>query len=207
MRKSIIRTSLLVASSGLAATALAGCSPYDPDLGATPYLCAATEPRCPEDYTCVEDSVRSVCVANGATAPDAAPDAGDGFQCAPDGTLEPNDTLAGAFMTDVGIGAPMRVYGPLSICPETDQDYFAISVSSPNQSLIAITRWDSGSQIAVSIRNAADTAIANGTAMGQNALRACAPNLPVGTYAVRANSPTGAKNNYRIEMRLAANCQ
>lgn len=47
---------------------LAACSPYDPDLGPEPFLCAATEPRCPDGYACVVTTAgKSVC-SNGSTA-------------------------------------------------------------------------------------------------------------------------------------------
>ena len=32
----------------------AGCNPYDPNLGAKPFLCGLTDPRCPEGYTPVD---------------------------------------------------------------------------------------------------------------------------------------------------------
>lgn len=201
MRKSTLLTSVL----GLAA--LAGCSPYNPDLGNSPYLCAAAEPRCPDDYSCVDDGAgRMVCVSSGGVAPDAGSGSGGGFQCAMDGPLEPNDTIAMAYQTDVGAGAPMRAYGPISICPEGDRDHFQINITSPNQGLEVITRWETGMPIANSLLNQAGTAISNGTAMGNNALRSCAPNLPVGLYYAAAFSAGGLKNNYRIEMKVVAAC-
>ena len=203
MRKSTLLTSAIL---GLAA--IAGCSPYDPDLGNAPYLCAASEPRCPDDYACVDDGGgRMVCVSSGGITPDAGPDGGGGgFQCAVDGPLEPNDSISMAYQTDVGVGAPMRAYGPISICPEGDKDHFQINISSPNQGLEVITRWETGMPISCSLLNAAGTSIANGTAMGTNALRACAPNLPVGLYYAAAFSAGNLKNNYRIEMKVVAAC-
>jgi hypothetical protein len=206
MRKSTLLSTSLLGLSALLASGAAGCSPYDPDLGNAPYLCAAAEPRCPDDYTCVDDGGgRQVCVSSGGVTPDAGPDGG-GFQCAMDGPLEPNDSLAMAYQTDVGAGAPMRQYGPISICPEGDKDHFQINISSPNQGLEVITRWETGMPVANSLLNAAGTSISNGTAMGTNALRACAPNLPVGLYYAVAFSAGGQKNNYRIEMKVVAAC-
>jgi hypothetical protein len=206
MRKSTLLTTSILGLSGLLAAGAAGCSPYDPDLGNAPYLCAAVEPRCPDNYTCVDDGGgRSVCVAAGGVAPDAGSGSG-GFQCAMDGPLEPNDTLDKAYQTDVGAGAPMRAYGPISICPEGDKDLFQINISSPNQGVEVITRWEAGMPISNALLNAAGTSIANGTAMGANALRSCAPNLPVGLYYASASSASGQKNNYRIEMKIVAAC-
>lgn len=200
-------TTVSVGVVGIAAAAagFASCSPYNPDLGNSPYLCAAAEPRCPDDYTCTDDGAgREVCLAAGGIAPDAGSSAG--FQCAPDGPLEPNNALNEAYMTDVG-AVPMRTYGPISICPEGDKDHYQIMLTSPNQGLEVITKWDTGMPVAVSILNAAGTSIGNGTAMGEKALRACTPNLPVGRYYAAAFSPSGTKNNYRIEMKIVAACQ
>lgn len=58
----------------LLAIALAACSPYDPSLPATPFFCAADEPRCPDGFTCVVDAKQAVCRADGAAA-DAGVDA------------------------------------------------------------------------------------------------------------------------------------
>lgn len=199
------KTTLLSCS---AAAALAACTPYDPDLGTTPYLCGTVEPRCPGDYSCVEQTPgRSVCVINGGVAPDAPPDGTGGFQCAPDGQLEPNDSIAMAFQTDVGTGAVMRAFGPISICPEGDKDHFQVNITTANRGIAVTTRWDSGMPVSASILNAAGTSIGNGTAAGQNALRACATNLPIGLYYGVAFSQGNMKNNYRIEIKVVDNCQ
>jgi hypothetical protein len=190
-----------------AATAAFGaCTPYDPDLGPTPYLCAAQEPRCPEHYECVEAGARPVCVLAGSLAPDAAIDAPSGFQCAMDGMLEPNDSLGTAYQTDVGTGAPQRSFGPLALCPEGDKDHYQINVTTANRGIEVITRWDSGMPVSCSILNGAGTSIANGVAMGANAIRACATNLPPGIFYAIAFSPKSLQNNYRIQLRLVDNC-
>lgn len=194
-------------AAGLGAT-LAACSPYNPDLGVTPYLCATQEPRCPDDYTCMDDGVgREICVAAGGLVPDAGADAGAGFQCAMDGTLEMNDAIDQAFQTDVGVGAPARVFGPLSICPEGDKDHYQINITTANRGIEVITRWESGMPVSGAILNSAGTSIANGSPRGTNAIRACATNLPISQYYAVAFSPAGLRNNYRIEMRVVDNCQ
>jgi hypothetical protein len=202
--RSLARPGLLAAC--LVAAALAGCTPYDPDLGNTPYLCAAQEPRCPDHYECVDTSARPVCVLAGSLPPDAGIDAPSGFQCAMDGMLEPNDALNQAYQTDVGPGAPQRVFGPLSICPEGDKDHFQINITTANRGIEVITRWDSGMPISSSILNGAGIAIANGSPLGSNAIRACATNLPTGIFYAIALSPKSLQNNYRIELRIVDNC-
>ena len=43
--------------------ALGACSPYDPDLGSTPFLCGTVDPACPDGYACQDDGTgKMVCV-------------------------------------------------------------------------------------------------------------------------------------------------
>lgn len=194
------------ALTAAAAAALGACSPYDPALGPTPYLCAAQEPRCPDRYECMDDGTRAVCVLAGSFAPDAAVDGPSGFQCAMDGDLEPNDSISQAYQTDLGTNSIDRVFGPISICPESDKDHYQINITNANHGIEVITRWDSGSAVGCSLLNNAGTAIAIGAPMGSNAIRACATNLPTGIFYAVAFSPKGLQNNYRIEMRIVDNC-
>src|SRR5688500_3064475 len=90
--------------------ALAACTSYSPDLGGAPFLCATTEPRCPEGYSCQDDGTnRMVCFSNAGGIVDAAP---VGFQCANDSALETsngasNDTIGSAYATPVQTQFPM----------------------------------------------------------------------------------------------------
>ena len=190
-----------------ATTAVAiNCSPYSPDLGNAPYLCAESEPKCPDDYTCTDDGTgRMVCLAKGGLVPDSGSGT-TGFQCAPDGPpLEPNDTKDQAYVTDVS-PTQSRKYGPIAICPETDRDHFQVNVTLANKGIQAITsEWELSTPVSVSILNATGASIGNGVAMGEKALRACVPNLPVGTYYAVAFGT--AKNNYKIELKLVDACQ
>jgi hypothetical protein len=65
MIRTIVKQITLAA---LLAAALAACSPYDPSLPPTPFLCGDQEPRCPEGYVCVADDDRQVCRAEGTVA-------------------------------------------------------------------------------------------------------------------------------------------
>jgi hypothetical protein len=46
------------------------------------------------------------------------------------------------------------------------------------------------------------TAAHNGTASGENMLRAYAANLPVGIYYVQTYAAANAKNNYKITIKI-----
>ncbi len=208
----LVRKSLLLLCS-LGAAALAACSPFDPELGNAPYLCAAQEPRCPDDYTCLDDGAgRAVCVQMGGVLPDAGPDGPPGgFQCAPDGMLEPNNLITEAFQTDVGTNEPGRAFGPISLCPEGDRDHYQINITTANKGIEVITRWETGMPVSCSILNQAGTSVSNCTAMGLNARRACAANLttpgsPSGIFYALAFAPENHRNNYKIQMKVIDNC-
>jgi hypothetical protein len=209
----LARESRVLFLSCLGALMLAACSPFDPDLGNAPYLCAGQEPRCPESYMCLDDGAgRAVCVQPGGILPDAGPDGPPGgFECAPDGMLEPNNAIGEAYQTDVGINAPSRAFGPISVCPEGDRDHYQINLVAANKGIEVITRWETGMPVTCAILNQAGTSVNNCTAMGQNARRACVANLttpgsPSGIFYAVAFSPMSHRNNYKIEMRVVDNC-
>jgi hypothetical protein len=144
-----------------------------------------------------------VCLKTGGTLPDAG---SSGFQCADDGTFEPNDSIMMATQTDVGT-AGARAFGPISICPEGDKDHFAINTSVLNQGIEVIASWDSGLPVNVSILNASGSSINNGVPVnGMNAIRACVANLPIGTYYASAFAGAGIKNNYRLSIKIVPSC-
>ena len=186
------------------ALVLAACSPYNPDLGSSPFLCGDTEPVCPEGYTCQDDGMgRQVCITTGGSLADAAP---VGFQCADDSLLEgagKNDTIQTAYATPVATQRNDISFAGLAICPEGDKDNYLINVVTANSNLEVVTSWDSGMPVSVSILNGGGTSINNGTANGENSLRAFAANLPIGTYYAQAYAAATTKNNYRIQITVS----
>jgi hypothetical protein len=183
------------------------CTSFDPDLGGVPYFCA--NDKCPDGYVCTMvmgemPPKDKQCVKAGGMPIDAG--SGSGFQCAMDGSLEPNDTPMTAFQTDVP-SAPLmqRTFGPISVCPEGDKDHFAVTVTSGMPSLAVRSTWDSGMPIQVSVLSQAGTPIANGMMAGPQEFRACAANLPPATYYASAFA-AGIKNNYRIKIKLCPSC-
>lgn len=196
-----MRSFLLLASS---AAALAACSPFDPDLGAAPYLCAAEEPRCPEGYTCDESGTNPTCVGGSGLPVDAPV---SGFQCQDDSPLETangtnNDSISSAFVTPVQPGMRKDFsLAALAICPEGDRDTYMV-VTSANQNLEAITEWESGSPVSVSILGSGGATLNNGTSNGATSMRAYVANLPAGTYYVQAFAAATVKNNYKIRFAV-----
>jgi hypothetical protein len=187
----------------LSALTLGACSPFDPDLGGKPYACAMAEPLCPSGYTCQDDGTGTMaCIGSGGPGVDAPP---SGFQCADDSLLEgagKNDTIQTAYATPVAQQRQDISFAGLAICPEGDKDNYLVTITTANSNLEVITSWDSGMPVSVSILNGGGTSINNGTASGENMLRAFAANLPAGTYYAQAFAAANAKNNYRISIKV-----
>ena len=190
---------------------LAGaCSPYNPELGNAPYLCADAEPFCPEGYFCQNTSMPApkdrVCVSEGGLMPDSGE---TGFPCANDSNLEGgtrNDTPMTAYQTPVDTQLSMISLADLAICPEGDKDHYAITLSQGNQAIEVTVSWDSGQPISMSLLNAGGTAIVNGTMTAERSLRACAPNMPMGTYYGAVFATGSVKNNYRMTIKILPSC-
>jgi hypothetical protein len=186
----------------LFASALAACTPFDPNLGGTSYKCGSAEPQCPGGYTCQMVGTDQRCVSNDGPAPDASPDAYTGFECAEDGF----ETLSGGPNNDTketaaALNLPMFAVGPISICPEGDKDTFLLQVNA-NSNLEATTTWESGMAVHVAILNSGGTVINNGVVNGAASIKAFAANLPVGRYYVQTSAAPTVKNNYRLSVKV-----
>jgi hypothetical protein len=114
--------------AAVAIAAVAGaCNPYDPELGAHPFKCGTSEPRCPDGYACVEHAAgEAFCEVPRVDplAPDAAADAPP-LTCSLDRT-EPNQSTATAFVLGNAITRD------LTLCPSGDVDYFSFTTDTAN---------------------------------------------------------------------------
>lgn len=190
---------------------LAACSPYSPDLGSAPYLCNAEDMSCPDGYSCQPSATQMVCVSSEGLGPDAMQMT---FPCANDSTFEGgarNDTKETAYQSPVDSQRLDLTLAGLAICPEGDKDHYAVTVSSKtftdkNNNLEVVASWDSGAALSMSILNTVGTSIGAATSNGEKSIRACLPNMPVGTYYVAVFGADSTKNNYRLAVKLKANC-
>ncbi len=193
-----MRNTLLIVSLSFA---LGACG-YNPDLGGTPFLCAAQEPKCPDGYECKPDTLnRQVCYSTSGNIIDAAV---SGFQCADDSILEggnKNDTIATAYATPVASSKPDITFAGLAICPEGDKDTYKMDVAVLSD-VEVITTWESGMPVSVSILGAGGATLVNGTSNGPNSLKAFAANLAVGQYYAQAYASATTKNNYKISLKV-----
>ncbi len=122
----------------LLAVFAAACSTYDPNLGATPFLCGTDEPRCPDGYSAVDVSpIRCEC-QEGVHAPDAP----EFYPCNGD-TSEPNDGLAMATPTHIGLNNTDS-FPNQAICPASDVDIFTMTIIQPTVLLRATVTFDVG---------------------------------------------------------------
>jgi hypothetical protein len=132
-----------------------------------------------------------------------------GFPCADDSPVEGsgrNDTPMTAYQTPVDSQRQDLSLAGLAICPAMDKDHYAVQLSAGNKGIEVIVTWESGQPVSMSLLNAGGTAIVNGTANGDKSLRACAPNLPMGTYYGAVFATGSTQNNYRLQIKVVAAC-
>ncbi len=187
----------------LLTAALSACNGYDPQLPGRAFACDTVEPRCPENYTCQDEGMGTmVCLSNSGGVVDAGP---TGFQCADDSILEgagKNDTIQTAYATPVATQRKDISFAGLAICPEGDKDTYTVNITTANSNLEAVSSWESGMPISVSILGSGGATLNNGTSSGANSLRAYVANLPVATYYVQTYAAANVKNNYKVTITV-----
>jgi hypothetical protein len=177
---------------------LAACNPYDDDLGPTPFLCGAAEPRCPRGYTCVQDpdDGREVCS-------DSAPAE---FNCADDSTREPNELTTEPTATTIDAMATFALEGA-AICPDGDRDVYSLELTADASVELLVTFQGDGAVLEAAILNAGGVPIAGAAPLEEDAttIRALASFLTAGPYFVQVNAPDASirrVNNYSIEINV-----
>jgi hypothetical protein len=143
-----------------------------------------------------------------ADAPPMIADApGDGtgmIPCSDDSSLEPNDTVATAFDSQVDTQRTNIVLAGLSICATGDKDHYRVTVSTGSKSVEVIATMTSGAVPAVAFLNSGGASIANGTPSGTDATRTCIANLPANTYYALVQAPQ--RSNYRLSIAIVPGC-
>lgn len=185
-------TTTLIAGSLLVGTA--GCNPYDPELGAAPFKCAAQEPRCPDGYTCEALSADyQVCKAG--SGGNTTPDSNTGIVCNDDKALEPNESVLDAKPIPARtLGTPFA-YKAVAICPASDKDFFKFVVEANTTNVEVVVDFSTGPALTMQVLNSNNVPIASGEVAG-NRSRAYVANAAAGTYYISI-SGTG-NNNYDL---------
>jgi len=199
-----MRSLLLIVIASTTAALGAACSPYDPDLGMSPFLCGPADqtPRCPDGYSCQMTTSGEYCLSEGGMVPVD----GNNLNCADDSTLEPNNTYMQAWQSPVATQKTMLVMAGLAICPSGDKDNYAITITTTNQNLEVLIEYDpAGGDLQGSILNSGGTPIANASPTDPGHRRAYTPNLPTGVYYAAVFGPMmGAitTNNYKLTINV-----
>lgn len=184
----------LVGRFGLFATMLVagqGCTPFDPEIPNGSFRCGPDN-ACPSGHTCVSGQCAS---AGGGDRPDGGTNSGCQSEGAP---LEPNDTLANAFVTPVARTMNTFELADVAVCPASDIDMYKVDVAVNNTNLVVeVTFSPSGPALSMEVQTSNGTVITRGQVI-EGGLRATVPNLAQGFYyvSVSASGPTG--NGYRV---------
>lgn len=184
------------------------CSSFSPDLGKTPFTCTGAGSdgsACPDGYACVPSGSASYCLVNGGTVPDASIGV-----CADDSNLEPNDTIATAYITPVNGSTKSISYAGLAICPAGDKDTYKFTVggtSTTPQSVEVIVEFDpNGATLSASILGPNGTVLttANPVTGTPGKIRAFIANDAMGAQYVQVSGPamgaTLRTNNYKLSI-------
>ena len=187
-----------IAIAFLGALGLAGCDPYDPDLGPTPFECGGDTDTCPEGYTCNTDV--DVCEKTGTGATIDAPS----FVCEDD-SIEPNDMPNNAFITPIPTARPDYALFGLAICPSTDTDHFRFGVNQAGVNLEAtVVGMSSRASLVVELLNTNGTVITTGAPVDgapQQVKIDLSNRLAVGDYFIRVRAADDAENNYNVTIK------
>lgn len=190
-------------SSILAAAALAGCDPYDPDLGNDPFLCSKPDRTCPDGYVCDGDADDSICVVS--QGPDV--DASNGnFQCADDSSIEPNNDPGTAFITPLGDTAQTYSLVGLAVCPAGDKDHYRFRIATAGTNFEAqVTGVANRSPLSLQVLTASGVMVASGapvTGSPQVVRIELVNRLAAENYVVLVQSSDSTQNNYDLTMKV-----
>lgn len=182
---------------------IAACSPYSPDLGATPFKCGNEDPKCPDGYSC--DMATMICTNGSGSGSQVDAPKTSGFQCDDDSPTEGqnrNDSTGNAWQTPVATNKTVFPLAGLAICPAGDKDNYAVTITAEGQNLQAdVVYQDDGAPLSVIILGASGAPISSSSPMGTDMATTHVTNLPTGTYYVQVAVAPGTQlveNNYKI---------
>jgi hypothetical protein len=182
------------------------CSSYSPDLGAVPFACGMSDPKCPDGYDCVPlgSGGQMECLKAGGTAPDGGSNSG---QCADDSNLEPNNDVAHAYMINSLPGGKLILAG-LAICPSGDKDTYELTQATAGQTLEADIEFDAAqAPLTVNMITSSGTTTKAGMANGAGKATATIVGIQSGAQYVQVLvSPTAGSmttnGNYKLTLSL-----
>jgi len=172
------------------------CSPYDPELGPTPFLCGASEPRCPDGYVCVEATgTDGVCSREGVTP------GGDGGGLCID-EHEPNESMAVATLVPIPDEGENHMTSA-AVCSPEDVDFYRLFVDTTGKTVrIDVTFEALDAPPDLRLLNGAGTLVESGASEGNGTLRV-EVQPPQGTYFASVSGMT-ADLPYTINFTVTA---
>lgn len=181
------------------------CSSYSPDLGAVPFACGMSDPKCPDGYDCVPlgSGGQMECLKAGGTAPDGGTSGG----CADDSNLEPNNDTAHAYMINSLPAGGLKLAG-LAICPAGDKDTFELTQATAGQTLEADIDFDTTqAPLTVNFLTSTGTTTTVGQANGAGKAKATLVGVQSGPQYIQVLvSPTAGSattnGNYKLTITL-----
>lgn len=171
---------------------LAGCSPYTPDLGDTPFYCGTDKPACPDGFTCMPtgSNGQSVCTRPGAALPDAPP------ACVADPPpAEPNDMIANAFdISSVATGSNGGDFADFAICPAGDIDTYKVQLDGTQALDARVQPGMAGGALSANILGMNGNILAPGSPAGGGAIHAFLSTPPAGAYYLQIEASSSASS-------------
>ena len=193
----------MLASRILLLLVTVGCNAYDPDLGAEPFFCGDSDPRCPDGYICVERvGSDRICQRS-----DIVGDAGnDGnLLCSADAQYEPNESIEAPTLLPIPEAGETHMLTAV-ICPAADLDTYRLNVDATGKNIrLEVTYESAGGMLAAELLNSVGVSIRMATPHNNDpdTLRADFDNLAQGTYFARVKG-TGMLNNYSAKFIISA---
>ena len=185
---------------------LAACSSYSPDLGAVPFACGMSDPKCPDGYDCVPlgSGGQMECLKSGGTAPDAGSNA---TGCNDDSNLEPNNDPQHAYMINSLPVGGLKLAG-LAICPAGDKDTYELTQATAGQTLEADIDFDPNQAVlTVNLITSTGTTTVPGQANGSGKAKATLVGVQSGPQYIQVLvSPTAGSlqtnGDYKLTITL-----
>jgi hypothetical protein len=185
------------------AAAIAACTPYDPNLGGTPFLCGPQSPPCPAGFACEDQTGQMVCANKNAGSGSGS---SGGFPCADNGQLQPGPSITTAYQTPVASGRSSITYGPVGLCPGGIRQTYAVDIIENGvQTLKAtITYQADGDPLNVLLLTSSGQTAATGSANAiPDSAVASVPAEPSGMAYVQVIGPAtpgsaDGENNYLL---------
>jgi Bacterial pre-peptidase C-terminal domain len=195
---------LLLLTAAVGFYASAGCDPYNPSLPSEPFICASTEPKCPNGYMCDNGSgrVTPTCVKIGGSTIDSGvgSDSTVATSCdgPPDRDFEPNETTSAAIQLPT---VPHYVVPAVGICSADDADMYWLMLVTGSHLLFRADFTHTAGDLTLALlnENASQVRFSDASSSTNNFESIDVTNIPGGKYYIRVKGKDPAvRNTYTL---------